>query len=91
MMADFLASGRVLDWIVAGMALEGAGLSVLWRLRRRGLRPGDLLPNLCSGMALLLAMRIGLAGGWWGWICLALLAALAGHLTDLLGRWRSAP
>lgn len=86
-MASWIASGRVLDLIVIGMALEGAVLVALWRASRRGMRPGDLLPNLFSGMCLVLAMRLGLTGAWWGWVCLPLLGALLLHLTDLRGRW----
>ena len=86
-MAAWIVSGRVLDAILAGMVLEAALLLTLWRTRRRGVAPGALLPNLASGMCLLGAMRMGVAGAWWGWISLALLAALGGHVTDLRRRW----
>ncbi len=43
--------------------------------------------NLCSGAALLLAVRAALVGAWWGWVALPLLAALLAHLVDLGGRW----
>ncbi len=87
-MTAWIASGRVLDLIVLGMALEGAALVALWRASHKGVAPGALLPNLFAGMALLIAMRAGLAGAWWGWVCLPLLAALAMHLTDLRRRWQ---
>ncbi len=87
-MAELFASGRVLDLILAGMALEGLGLIVHHRATGRGVRPGRLLPNLLSGMCLLLAMRVGAAGAWWGWVSLALLGALACHLVDLRRAWR---
>ena len=82
-----VSAAWVLDLIVAGMALEGALLVALWRSRRRGIPPGALLPNLLSGMCLLLAMRAGLAGAPLGWIGLALFGALCFHLADLTGRW----
>lgn len=86
-MAAWIASGRVLDFIVIGMALEGAVLVALWRKSGRGLAPDTLLPNLFSGMCLLAAMRVGLSGAWWGWICLPLLGALTFHALDLRWRW----
>ena len=89
-MSDLIASGRVLDLILLGMALEGAALTLLFRLRRQGVPPGALWPNLLSGMCLLLAMRAGLAGAWWGWVSLPLLGALGFHAADLRRLWRPA-
>jgi len=86
--ADWFASGRVLDVILLGMAVEAAGLVFFHRRTRRGVPPGALLPNLLSGMCLLLAMRAGLAGFWWGWTSLSLLAAGALHGVDLWRRWQ---
>ena len=83
-----IIAGWMLDAIILGMALEGAVLVALWRASHRGVPPGELLPNLCSGACLLVAMRVGLAGAWWGWISAALLGALAFHMTDLRLRWR---
>ena len=88
-MAAWIASGRVLDVILVGMVLEGVVLAALWRRRRQGVAPGILLPNLLSGMCLLLAMRLGLAGAWFGWIGLALLGALACHVADVKRNWAS--
>ena len=87
-MAAWFASGWVLDLILAAMALEAAVLGAMWRSSRVGVPPGALLPNLLSGMCLLLAMRAGLAGAWWGWISLPLLVAGIFHVGDLRGRWR---
>ena len=90
-MSASVASGRVLDLILLGMVLEGASLTLLFRTRGRGVRPGALWPNLRSGMCLLLAMRAGLAGAWWGWVSLPLLGALAFHVADLRRLWRTSP
>jgi peptidoglycan/LPS O-acetylase OafA/YrhL len=87
-LAAWITSGRVLDAILVGMALEGAVLAALWRVSRRGIAPGALLPNLLSGMCLLVAMRAALTGGWWGWVSLPLLGALVFHVYDLSRRWR---
>ena len=69
------------------MALEGAALTAWHRRTGRGVAPGALWLNLLSGMCLLLAMRAGLAGAWWGWVSLALLGALAFHAADLRRVW----
>ncbi len=87
-MAELFASGRVFDLILAGMALEAIGLVSVYRAAGRGVRPGRLLPNLLSGMCLLLAMRAGIGGAWWGWVSTALLGALAFHVVDLRRAWR---
>jgi len=87
-LAAAVASGRVLDAILVIMVLEGVGLAAYHRATGRGVRPGTLVWTLLAGMALLLAMRLGMAGAWWGWVGLAL--ALAGllHLADLRRVWR---
>lgn len=86
-MAELFASGRILEIILAGMALEAAGLALYHRRTGRGIAPGAFLPNLLSGMCLLLAMRAGLGGAWWGWVGLCLLGALVLHLSDLRRLW----
>ena len=86
-MSALLAHGRVLDFIIAGMAVEGLVLTALFRVRGRGVPPAALLPNLVSGACLLLAMRLALAGQWWVFVAAGLLGALLMHLLDLRLRW----
>ena len=86
-MSALLAHGRVLDFIIAGMALEGLGLIAFFVARGRGVPPGALLPNLAAGACLLLAMRLALSGVWWGLVAACLLGALVMHLVDLRLRW----
>jgi hypothetical protein len=83
-----VASGRVLDFILAAMLAEAIGLTLFHARTGRGVPPADLLPNLASGMSVLLAMRLGLLGVWWPWISLSLLAALGAHVLDLRRKWR---
>lgn len=72
-----------MDLILAGMVFEAAAL-VFWPRRGSGGTRGvELLPNLLSGMCLLLALRVALGGGWWGWMAACLLGALLGHVADL--------
>ncbi len=90
LMTAWIASGRVLDLILLGMALEAAALVALWRASAAGWRRGPAAQP-ASGMCLLLAMRAGLGGAWWGWVSLPLLGALLLHGMDLRRRWRTAP
>ena len=87
-MADLFASGRLVDLILVLVVIEVAVLLVYWRRTGRGVAPLDLLPNLCAGAFLLLALRVTLTGG--GWMLASSCLATAGlaHLADLYRRWR---
>jgi hypothetical protein len=87
-MTALFSSGRIIDWILAGMVLEGCALAALHGRTGRGVPPWALMPNLLSGMCVLLAMRLVLGGAWWGFASAALLAALGFHVADLAGKWR---
>lgn len=87
-MTDLFASGRIVDLILAAVALEAVLLLAYRRRTGRGIRPVGLLATLSAGAALLLALRAALIGAWWGWIALALSVALLAHLVDLAARWR---
>jgi hypothetical protein len=87
-MAELFASGRLVDLILIIVVIEGGCLSIFWRSRRRGVSPGDLLPNLCAGAFLLLALRLALGGAGWELSCASLAAAGLAHLVDLSRRWR---
>lgn len=87
-MADLFTSGRLVDLILILVVLEAAALLVYWRRTGRGVAPSDLLPNLCAGAFLLLALRVMLTGGGWMQACGCLAAAGLAHLVDLYRRWR---
>ncbi|WP_291861013.1 hypothetical protein [Bradyrhizobium sp.] len=87
-MADLFASGRLVDLIFVLVVLEAAFLLVYWHRAGRGVAPLDLLPNLCAGAFLLLALRATLAGGGWMQASGCLAAAGLAHLADLHRRWR---
>jgi hypothetical protein len=87
-MAEFFASGRVVDLILGLMVLEGAALSLLWYRAARGVPPLALWVNLAAGGAMLLALRAALVGASWVWVWIALLTGLATHLADLAVRWQ---
>jgi hypothetical protein len=87
-MAEIFASGHLVDLILIVVALETGFLFVYWRRVGRGIAPGDLLPNLCAGAFLLLALRITLGGGGWMPACGCLAAAGVAHVLDVIRRWR---
>lgn len=90
-MAELFASGRIVDLILAAMALEALALGLLWRRAARGLPTFPLLVCLASGACLLLALRAALTGAGalaiGGWLGVGFLA----HLGDLALRWRGPP
>jgi hypothetical protein len=86
--SEWFASGRIVDLILAFIAVEAAMLAA-WRARTgRGLALADIAANLLAGAFLLLAMRMALAGAAWFWIAACLLASLAAHVGDLRRRMR---
>jgi hypothetical protein len=87
-MAELFANGRLIDLILIVVAIEAVVLVLLWRYARRGIAPGDLLPNLCAGAFLLLALRATLAGGGWTIASGCLAAAGLAHVIDVSRRWR---
>ncbi len=88
-MADLFASGRLVDLILLVVVLEAAALLLYWSRSRRGIAPLDLLPNLCAGAFLLLALRAALAGSGWMVANFFLAAAGLAHLIDVYRRWRN--
>lgn len=86
-MADWVASGHLVEAIVILTIIEWFGLSAYNRLTGRGVASREFSLNLLSGMALLLALRAALIGDWWGWVTVWLTGALVAHLADLARRW----
>lgn len=86
-MAALFDSGRIIDLILLFILVECVFLAV-WR--RPALRLVELLPNILSGAALMLAVRCALVGARWEWVALSLLGALLAHLADLGLRLRRA-
>ena len=81
-MAELVASGRVVDIVLAVTLLEAMALT-LWRRR---IAPAALAVMLAPGVALMLALRAALTGAGWQWIALCLAAAGLAHLADLRRR-----
>jgi hypothetical protein len=88
-MAEFFASGRVVDVILGLVLLEAAALLALRRLTGRGPDPWQTIAFLLAGACLLLALRAALVdAAAWHRIAVWLMAGLLAHLADLLLRWR---
>jgi hypothetical protein len=87
-MIGLFASGRVVDLVLAVMALEAIAFVVFRRQTGRGIAPG-LLWNLLAGAGLLIALRGALVGATWPWIGLPLMVALVAHIADIAQRLRT--
>jgi hypothetical protein len=88
MMALF-SSGRVIDIILAIMAIEAVVLLTYRIVTSRGISPAGLVTNLIAGALLLLALRSALIGSPWIWTAAWLAGALLAHIADLAQRWRN--
>ncbi|WP_430910579.1 hypothetical protein [Methylobacterium sp. sgz302541] len=87
-MAELFSSGRVVELILALVAVEGAALLALHRLTGRGPSALPLACNLAAGAALMLALRAALVGAPWTAVAGWLLAALAAHAAEMVWRLR---
>jgi hypothetical protein len=87
--SDFFASGHFVDLVLIFLVVEGIVVVGYWRRTKRGIRPAEFLPGLCSGALMLLALRATIAG--WDWIVPTICLGAAGlaHLIDVSRRWRS--
>jgi hypothetical protein len=87
-MAELFASGNLVDVILLLVVGEIVALMLLWRWKRRGIPPADLIPNVLAGAFLLLTVRLVLGGA--GWIVCSACLAAGGivHVIDITRRWR---
>ncbi|MDG1012758.1 MAG: hypothetical protein P8N99_08070 [Luminiphilus sp.] len=87
-MEALLLSGRLLDGILCLIVIEGIVIIVAHRYNRARPSPWTLIPNLISGAALMLGIRLALSQAAWFWLALCLGCSLLAHLTDLIMRYR---
>lgn len=83
--------GRIVDLILALMALEAVVLGLLHRRTGTGIPLGRLWPNLMAGACLVLALRASLTGAGTAVMASWLALGLAGHFVDLVLRWSRGP
>ena len=87
-MDALFASGRIVDLILAGVAMEALLLAGLrYRLGAGPSLPG-LMANLAAGAALMMALRAALTGAAWPGVAAFMLAGLLAHGADLVLRFR---
>jgi hypothetical protein len=87
-MAEWLASGRLIDGILLIVLIEAAAISFYWAKTGKGIAPRDVLPNLIAGACLLVALRLALTGSDWPPVCAALALSGVASALDLARRWR---
>ena len=78
----------LLDAILVMTALEAVVLTLHHNRTGAGVAPMDVLPNLASGLCLMLALRSALAGWPWPLTLGGLAASGLLHAWDLRRRWR---
>ena len=83
-----IKSGRLFEWIVFLVILEGLLLHWLWRRHAIGLPWHHIIGSFISGACLMLAVRAAVIDAPSGEIALWLALSLIAHLTDLGLRFR---
>ncbi|MDG0991324.1 MAG: hypothetical protein P8Q31_04315 [Luminiphilus sp.] len=87
-MEALLTSGRLLDAILCLIVIEGIVIIVVHGNNSARPSPRMLIPNLISGAALMLGIRLALAQAEWYWLTLCLSVSLLAHLSDLVLRYQ---
>ena len=78
----------VVDLAIAITVVESVALLAWGRFGRAALPARSYLLNLVSGLCLMLALRLALAGAAWPWVPACLMAAGLAHGTDLWRKWQ---
>lgn len=88
---SLIGSGRIVDLMLALVALEVIGILLFRRVRGGGVAAVPLLANIGAGGSLMMALRASLMGGSASQVAPWLIAALVFHVLDLALRWERAP
>jgi hypothetical protein len=86
-MTDRPLIGIAVDLVIALVVVEALVLVLLHRWRGIGPAPRLMLPNLASGLCLMLALRAALSPSSTIGIALGLAGAGLAHAIDLVRRW----
>lgn len=78
----------LVDLVIAFTLIEGALLLLVHRATGRGVAPREFLPNMASGLFLMLALRALARDAGGAWVPVCLLCAGLAHGADLWWRWR---
>lgn len=79
---------HLIDFVIVVTLVESIVLAIYHRRTGRGLAPGDFLPTLAAGLALMVALRAGVTGAGWGFVAASLLVAGLAHAADVRRRWQ---
>jgi hypothetical protein len=85
--AEWVWSGRLIDFVIGLMLIEAAFLMAHHRITRRGLALKDYVLNISSGLFLMLALRAALAHSSWIYIAAWLTVAGVAHFAEIASRW----
>lgn len=86
--AELVESGRIVDLMLAVIALEVIVLCAYRAKTGRGLSIASILLNVGAGGSLMVALKWVLTDADWTLVAAALIASLVFHVTDLATRWR---
>ncbi|MEO0575100.1 MAG: hypothetical protein AAF004_06520 [Pseudomonadota bacterium] len=87
--AGLIESGRIVDLMLAVIALEVVVLCAYRVNSGRGLSIPSILLNVGAGGSLMVALKLVLTDASWQWIAVALVASLICHAADLGMRWKN--
>ena len=88
-LSELVASGRIVDLIIAVVTIEAFVLGSRRMITARGIAVLDLLSGLAPGIGLLLAIRAALTSASWEVVAAWLTCAGALHVWDIVCRHRS--
>jgi hypothetical protein len=91
LLENLIISGRIIDIMLAFLAIET--LWLVWRRRRTGRGPtiAAIITNAGAGGSLMLALKAMYLGTAWPVLAAALLGSMFFHISDLMMRWRESP
>lgn len=90
-MFESLSSTQLVNIAIVITLLEAGVLAAVFRMTGRGIPPSHYLPNLVSGLALMVGLRAVLTGQPTGYLAACLTVSGVVHGLDMWRRWRRPP
>ena len=78
------ASGRIVDFILVIIVIEGMILGSIYAFRKKGIPPTQFILHALPGAFIFLALRAALVDAGWQPIALFLIASFIAHIIDLI-------
>ena len=82
-----MANGWIVDLVMAITVLEALALLLYRKATGKGVAARQFLVNLLSGLSLMAALRLTIAGSGWAGVTACLLLSGLLHVADLWRRW----